>query len=61
MPLDSLDFVQRFGCHIALTAIGTTDNRDILDDQKPNALAVAPSDMAYSRHLFPAVITDHIV
>jgi hypothetical protein len=33
VQLDAFDLLQRFGGQVAFTAIGATNNRDILDDQ----------------------------
>ena len=57
MQLDPLDFVERFGGEVALAAMGTTDHRDILDDQQPGAFAVAACDVAYPGRLMSTTIT----
>ena len=60
MQLDPLNLVERIGCHVALTAVRTVNDRDLLDQQKVFSLAIGPGDLSNPCPFLAAVITCHL-
>jgi len=58
MQLNPLNFMKRIGSEITLSAIRTTDHREVFDDQQIFALAVGFRYLADSRSFFPADIAN---
>lgn len=58
-PLDPFDRMQSLCCEIALTTMGTADDRDILDNRQAVSFAITPRYMSNSCPFSSANITYH--
>ena len=60
MKSDTLDFVERFCCKVALSAVSATHHWDIFDDYQVFPLAVGFSNPVDARAFFSTNVTYHL-